>query len=212
MADHVVERRKVIVVFVAGKRYAGKDTVSERMWEVLELGAGVEKAYVSVSDMCKAEYAAVSNLDLARLKGDRAYKEAHRTELTGFYKEITERHGVEVYVESLLAELVPGGPTKGPLVVCVVGIRRRNTVRYLEDQLGRDALVSIRLTTPDAVRTARGWVFDGAKDMDVTETDLDGDDLTWSATFPNDEDGTDAIDAWVDSTVLPLIQAALLHA
>ncbi len=166
---------------ISGKRFSGKDTLAALLVERARVEHGVTLTAHAFAGESKRlfvveEQRGGNDVDLARLVGDRAYKEQWRPRLTAF----TER--------SLAAD---------PLVFCrsvadaieveatpsiVTDVRLTHEVEHLR---ARFELHLVRLVRSDAARLASGWVYAAKADEHHTETELD-DPSWWDATITND--------------------------
>lgn len=165
---------------ISGKRFSGKDSFAALLVEeAKQLGVVLETyAFAGESKRLFVEQQrrAGVEVDLARLTGDRAYKETWRPQLTKFT------------VEAIAAD---------PLVFC------REVARRIEAS-GRPALITdlrltleldylrprtplhvVRLLRSDAARAASGWQFKPEVDTHHTETELD-DPALWDEVVRNE--------------------------
>lgn len=169
---------------ISGKRCVGKDTFAALLGQAAR-ARGVELATYAFAAESKqlfveARRAAGVEVDLARLSADRAYKEAWRPALTAFTVAALAADPL-VFVRRVAGHL-DGDPRPAVITDLRLGLE----LDYLRP---RFALVVVRLVRADRARAASGWVFDPAKDLHHTETELD-DPARWDETVVND--GTEA--------------------
>lgn len=172
------------VMAVSGKRFSGKDTLADAI-EARALSLGVPLVRAGFATECKrafveAEAAAGRALELDRLLGDRAYKEAHRAALTAFTERALAADPL-VFVHRVLARI-----GAGPGLVTDLRLRAE-----LDALRARSELLAVRVERPRAHREASGFVYAPATDEHFTETQLD-DERGWSARLVNDG----SLDAW----------------
>jgi phosphomevalonate kinase len=182
-----------MLVCISGKRFSGKDTLAAFLLEAAQRRGIALASHAFAAESKRMFAASRPGVDLARLLGDRAYKEQLRPELTKFT------------VDALAAD---------PLVFCREVVRRideRGThalitdlrLRLELDHLRPRAPHVIRVQRPDVLRAAAGWSYDAAKDTHHTETELDDPEL-WSEVVDNA--GTlDALAARADALVTKLL-------
>jgi phosphomevalonate kinase len=155
------------VIAISGKRFAGKDTLAAML-------PGPRYAFAAESKRMFA--AARPEVDLARLLGDRAYKEQWRPQLTAFTVDALARDPL-VFCREVAQRIADGGV---PAVIS--DLRLRLEVDHLRP---RFALHVVRLVRSDAARTASGWRWTAGVDDHSTETELD-DPALWDEQIAND--------------------------
>jgi phosphomevalonate kinase len=160
---------------LSGKRFSGKDTLAA----LLSAAAGrrgLELATYAFAGESKRMFAARDPaVDLARLTGDRDYKELWRPQLTRFTEESLAADPL-VFVREV-ALRIEGDPR--PAVI--TDLRLRLELDWLRP---RFELVVARVQRADAEREKSGWRFDAAKDTHRTETELDEPSL-WDTIVEN---------------------------
>lgn len=165
---------------ISGKRFSGKDTFAALL-QARAQERGIDLATHAFAGESKrlfvaAERARGVDVDLDRLIADRAYKEALRPQLT----ELTVRSLAAdplVFVREVARRI-----EADPRPAVITDLRLRLEIDWLRPRFD---LVVVRLERSDAHRARSGWVFDAAKDLHHTETELDDPSL-WSRVVPND--------------------------
>jgi phosphomevalonate kinase len=149
---------------ISGKRFSGKDSFA-RACVAAARRRGQELALYAFADESKRMLAERdADVDLARLQGERAYKEHIRPRLTQFTVEALAKDPL-VFVSQ-----VAGRIDRDPRLPLISDLRLKIELDWLEP---RFELVVVRVLRPDALRAASGWVYDETKDRHFTETDLD---------------------------------------
>jgi phosphomevalonate kinase len=120
--------------------------------------------------------AAGDPVDLARLLGDRAYKESHRPRLTRFTVDAIAADPL-VFCREVVGHILASDRP-----AFVTDLRLRIEVNHLRP---RFALRVIRVIRPDPLRAASGWRYRPEVDEHPTETELD-DPTLWAGTIHND--------------------------
>ena len=145
-------------VLVAGRRFAGKDTVANA---IAAACGGVRRSF---AEQVKRDCAALYDLDFARLMHDNAYKDEHRLRLIA--------HGCEMRARDphYWARCVHEASAEDTLTV-ISDYRFPNEAAFLRDQ-GATVLV-VRVVASEAVRARRGWTANPAVDNDASECSLD---------------------------------------
>jgi phosphomevalonate kinase len=115
-------------------------------------------------------------VDLLRLQGDRAYKEAWRPQLTDFTVAALDRDP-QVFCRAVADRIA-----ESEQVAVVTDLRLRVEVALLRS---RFALHVVRVTRSDSLRAASGWQYTPAVDEHTTETQLD-DPALWDEEVRND--------------------------
>ena len=166
---------------VSGKRFSGKDTFAAALVEHARR-RGVTLATYAFADQSKRLFVAEEaqrgvTVDLARLLGDRAYKEQWRPRLTAFTvaaiaadplvfcREVVRR--VEASPQAVAMGETPKPP---PQAALITDLRLRIELDHLRS---RFALHVVRVARTDEQRSASGWRRDPAADEHHTETELD---------------------------------------
>jgi len=155
------------VIAIAGKRFAGKDTFAAMV---------PAPSYAFAAESKRMFAAARPEVELARLLGDRAYKEQWRPQLTAFTVDALARDPL-VFCRAVADRIAAGGV---PAVVS--DLRLRVEIGHLRS---RFALHVVRLVRSDASRAASGWRWTAGVDDHPTETELD-DPALWDEQVPND--------------------------
>jgi len=152
---------------ISGKRFAGKDTFAA-MFD--------RPAYAFAAESKRMFAAARPEVELARLLGDRAYKEQWRPQLTEFTVEALARDSL-VFCREVARRIEEAGV---PAVVS--DLRLRVELEYLRP---RFALHVVRLVRSNASREGSGWRWTAGVDDHPTETELD-DPALWDEQVAND--------------------------
>lgn len=168
------------VLAISGKRYAGKDTLAAAIVAEAAARGRVVMTYAFAGEskrMFAASQAARGvAVDAGRLQVDRAYKEAWRPQLTEFTM-ATLMADPPVFVRAVGDRIAGDGRA-----AVITDLRLRLEVAHLRPRF--DVHV-VRVTRPDALRAASGWVRASGVDDHPTETELD-DPLWWDEEIMND--------------------------
>lgn len=168
------------VLALSGKRFAGKDTVAALIVELArERGVAVATyAFAGESKrlFVQQQRARGVEVDLARLVGDRAYKEVWRPKLTEFT--VASLRADPLIFCRAVADRIAGSE---PCAV-ITDLRLRLEVEHLRSRFG---LHSVRITRPDPLRASSGWRYSPEADSHPTETELDEPAL-WDEELVND--------------------------
>jgi phosphomevalonate kinase len=200
----------VLLLLVGGRRFAGKDVVSDSVRRVLGGDSTTEEStgvfVTHFADRLKAMFAKAENLDAERLVGDREYKELHREKMTAFYHQVIRDSGKEVFADEICERLSEFTDR----IFVVSDLRHGFELDRVRSNVAKMAsldvkLVSILVRATDDTRRARGWT-PGAVDADSTESDsLLDEDTKFDLVFDNDVAGFDAVDTFVARDVAPLV-------
>lgn len=168
------------VLAISGKRFSGKDTLAAMIVEQARR-RGVEVTPYAFAGESKRMFVAWQQargvtVDLPRLLGERAYKEAWRPQLTEFTVAALA-DDPRVFCRAV-ADRIAGAEQ----VAVVTDLRLRVEIELLRS---RFALHVVRVLRPDASRAASGWVYTPAVDEHSTETELD-DPALWDEQVHND--------------------------
>ena len=168
------------VLAFSGKRYAGKDTLAGEV-VAQACARGVEVRTYAFAGESKRMFVGWQagrgvEVELGRLVGDRAYKEAWRPKLTEFTVAAL-REDPLVFCRAVADRIAA---EEGFAVV--TDLRLRLEVEHLRS---RFALRVVRVERPDALREAAGWRWTAGVDDHPTETELDEPGL-WDEVFVND--------------------------
>jgi len=168
------------VVAISGKRFAGKDTLAgEVVSQARARGVlvGVH-AFAAESKRMFAAWQAERGVtvELARLLGERAYKEAWRPQLTEFT--VAALRGDPLVFCRAVADRIAAAEE----VAVISDLRLRLEVAHLRS---RFAVHVVRVTRSDGWREASGWRWTQGVDDHATETELDDRGL-WDEEFLND--------------------------
>lgn len=168
------------VVAISGKRFAGKDTLAGEVVaraRARGVTVGVHAFAAESKRMFVAWQAARGvTVALARLLGERAYKEAWRPQLTGFTVAAL-REDPLVFCRAVADRIAAADE-----VAIVSDLRLRREVAHLRS---RFALRVVRVTRSNASREASGWRWTAGVDDHPTETELDEPGL-WDEEIVND--------------------------
>ena len=164
------------VLAISGKRFSGKDTFAAMLVAAAKKRGVVLETYAFAAESKRLFAAREPDVDLARLLGDRDYKEAIRPRLTAFTVESLAADPL-VFCRSVADRIAAA-----PLRALVTDVRLRQEVVHLRS---RFTLRLLRLQRSDDARRSSGWVYSEAADGHLTETDLDDPSL-WDEVVPND--------------------------
>lgn len=169
------------VLAISGKRFAGKDTLAGVVVaEAVRRGGAAPATYAFAGESKRMFVAQQAErgvaVDLARLQGDRAYKEAWRPRLTEFTVAMLRADPL-VFCQAVADRIAAA---ERPAVVS--DLRLRLEVAHLRS---RFAVRVVRVTRPDRLRATSGWVYTRGVDDHPTETELDEASL-WDEEVIND--------------------------
>ncbi len=168
------------VLAISGKRFAGKDTLAARIVARAQMRGVVVAVHAFAAESKRMfvawQQARGVTVDLLRLQGDRAYKEAWRPQLTDFTVAAL-RADPRVFCRAV-ADRIAGSEQ----VAVITDLRLRVEVELLRSMF---ALHVVRVTRPDGLRAASGWQYTPAVDEHMTETELDDPGL-WTEEVHND--------------------------
>lgn len=170
------------VLAISGKRFAGKDTLAGMILaEARRRGRSEPDAAHAFAGESKRMFVAVQAargvaVDLVRLHGERAYKELWRPQLTEFTVAAL-REDPRVFCAAVAERVAAAGRS-----AVVSDLRLRLEVAHLRPRFD---LRVVRVTRPDALRAASGWVATPGVDDHPTETELDDPGL-WDEEVVND--------------------------
>ncbi|RYE82035.1 MAG: hypothetical protein EOO75_21315 [Myxococcales bacterium] len=172
----------VRVLALSGKRFVGKDTLGALLVERAR-AHGITLERVALADESKRAFVEDEarqgrHVDLARLLGDRSYKESVRPRLSRYTEDALARDR-HVFCRRVLGR--PAGPGAALLLT---DLRLASDAAFLRAAC-RSYLV--RLRCDDATRQRLGWHHDPVVDTHWTETDLD-DHPDWDEVVDNPGD------------------------
>lgn len=202
----IVDAEKAIILFT-GKRASGKDFVAAMLASHLQ---GVENIAVystALGKINKRIYAIDNGLDYERLLVDRLYKEEHRVAMV---KSHAARDAVNP--EWCSGAVVQEFQQSGAAVLIVSDVRRLADLRYFQ-RIAKEksyVCITLRIDCSDEARSLRGWRSDDVTDSLLTETELDGSSVNWSACIDNSDhsaSGNNILMEWIQFTVLPRLFA-----
>jgi phosphomevalonate kinase len=171
---------RALLLALSGKRFSGKDTFAAALVNEAR-SRGLALATYAFADESKrlfvdAEAQRGIEVDLARLRSDRAYKEQWRPQLTAFTVAALAADPL-VFCRAVTQRVEAAGAP-----ALITDLRLRLELEHLRP---RFALRVVRIVRGDAQRSASGWRFDPAKDEHRTETELD-DPALWDEIVTND--------------------------
>ncbi len=158
------------VLAISGKRYTGKDTLAAAI-----VAASGVSTYAFAAESKRMFAAARPEVELARLLGDRAYKESWRPQLTQFTVEALARDPL-VFCRAVFDRIEAAG-----VPALITDLRLQLELEHLRP---RCALRVIRMVRSDPSRAASGWKFTPGVDDHHTETELDDPQL-WDRVVTN---------------------------
>ncbi len=168
------------LVCLSGKRFAGKDTFAALLTEEARRH-GVEIELFAFAGESKRLFAAAmaaagEPVDLARLLGDRAYKESYRPRLTRFTVDAIAADPL-VFCRAVVARIEAADHP-----CLITDLRLLLEIEHLRQHFD---LRVLRLVRPDPLRAESGWVYNPSVDHHPTETELD-DPALWTECIHND--------------------------
>lgn len=168
------------VLALAGKRFAGKDTLAAAIGQVAR-ERGVAVTLHAFAGESKRLFVAQQRslgvaVELDGLLHDRAYKEAWRPELTEFT--VTSLAADPLIFCRAVADRIAGSGGRA----VITDLRLRGELLHLR---GRFESYVLRVTRPDRLRAGSGWRYSPQADEHATETELDAPSL-WDEEFVND--------------------------
>eukprot|EP01083_Nonionella_stella_P155021 500217_1 len=204
LAELGMYKRNEVVVLVSGKRYSGKDYVCTRIERRLEAHSVNHKRF-NHADQMKRIYCNSTGADLDLMLKDRSYKEKHRNAMTKLYERITSNlENKFMFCESIYDQITS---RITPYNVIIIGdVRRKYEIEFYYKHFDPKKVITIRINASNHSRMDRGWTFDQAKDLNVTERDLDH-KTDWNFVVENNETESSIIQ-WIDDLVIPFILRA----
>ncbi|EDV98759.1 probable phosphomevalonate kinase [Drosophila grimshawi] len=166
------------ILLISGKRKCGKDFISERLQRRLS----DRSLIVRISEPIKREWARKLQLDMGAMLSDGPYKEQYRRDMIIWSDEVRQRD----YGFFCRAAMEASAVQQADYVI-VSDIRRKNDIKWFRENYGQDMVKTLRLTSTEQRRKARGWQFTAGVDDVPSECDLD--DSSFDYVFANDEDG-----------------------
>ncbi|KAK4081658.1 CAZyme family AA7 [Trichoderma aggressivum f. europaeum] len=203
-----------LIVLVTGEHGAGKDYCADVWASVFNTSSPntLKAQVVSISDVTKREYAAVTGADLTALLQDRAYKEQHRPALTAFFQDqVRQRPRLP---EEHFLNVVHGAVDVD--VLLITGMRDEAPVAALSHLVPDSRVIEARVRSREEARQARGdcqindRVVDQNKD-DTNGTTNGGRDSDWcpNLIFYNDTPGSEMAEEYGQRRLLPFFSEDL---
>ncbi|KAI0117450.1 hypothetical protein F4814DRAFT_416329 [Daldinia grandis] len=191
-------REPRMVILVTGDSCAGKDYCAD-IWASELNNKGLAACVVSISDVTKREYAAVSGANLNRLLQDRVYKEQHRPALTAFWKGQARRR--PRLPEEHFLHAVHSAEEMD--VLLITGMRDEAPVATLSHLVPHSRLLEVRVQASDEMRRARGG------GQGVSGNEKDSDRCRPNFIFENNMAGDEAIKGFAEQSLLPFFHEDL---
>ncbi len=202
------KKRDEVLLLLSGKRFAGKDYVSNRIESRLD-GEGISFKRFHHSDEMKRIYCDSSGADLHSMSTDRAYKEQHRNAMTKLYQRISSEDGNKfIFCDSIMHQ-IRSDDTKSDVIIIADFRREHEEGFYRRHFDGENKMLRVRINASQQTRTGRGWVFDETKDLNVTECELDG-QRDWDFVLENDGKELDVLQ-WIDDELMPDIKRKMIQ-
>ncbi|OTB02439.1 hypothetical protein M426DRAFT_197696 [Hypoxylon sp. CI-4A] len=179
-------REPKLIILVTGRSCAGKDYCAG-IWVSVFKKARLTGRVVSISDVAKREYAAMSGADLSRLLTDRAYKEQHRPSLTAFFQsQVRQRPGLpKEHFQNVVS-------SNGDVdVLIITGIREEAAATVLSHLVPNSRVLDVCIIASEETRLFRGgkqgYNDDALKDDNGLELDYRPDHIFYHETSGNEE-------------------------
>ncbi|KFA70243.1 hypothetical protein S40285_08258 [Stachybotrys chlorohalonatus IBT 40285] len=205
-----------LIVLVTGEVCAGKDYCAN-IWTSV-FNASIHNDFrartVSISEVCKREYAAATGSDLERLLLDRTYKEQHRPALTRFFQnqvrqrpQLPEEHFMNVVYDATDVD-----------VLLITGMRDQAPLATFSHLVPNRRLLEVRVKSSDDRQWEHATSLEvqsngngkkGSKDSTVDETNLAALDYRPSFVFQNDRSGNEAAEQFAKQYLLPFFHEDL---
>lgn len=183
------------LVLLSGKRCTGKSTFASMFAQKI---SKIDRPYVDVeanADILKVTVAKIHGLDYTRLIADPKYKNKHRRLLIEHSKKMKsadEHYFTNMVVEDMRRTynlIDKYSVVCGFNSVChiITDIRFRNELELINRKYKQefDNIVKCRIIADDKTKIERGWFYSEFIDSDISEVDLDGDDLYWELVVSN---------------------------
>ncbi|KAL7915891.1 hypothetical protein GGI35DRAFT_9977 [Trichoderma velutinum] len=205
-----------LIILVTGGNCAGKDYCADVWASVFNTSTpNTPKArVVSISDVTKREYAAVTGADLKALLQDRAYKEQHRPALTAFFQDqVRQRPRLP---EEHFLNVVHGAVDVD--VLLITGMRDEAPVAALSHLVPDSRVLEVRVKSREETRRTRGGchIGDGVVDQNKNATNgtngrLGSTVSDWcsSLIFHNDTPGSEKVEEYGQRHLLPFFSEEL---
>ena len=178
---NVVTMAKTIFV-VRGKRYCGKTTFANKLYQYLRQTEKVTE--VAISYCIKQQYAELHQLDLDRLLYDSQYKEQYRQDMIHYRNTAClDAKKPHYWAERACASL-------HSKYVIVQDVRYRADLAYIRT-LGK--VVMIEVGCNDALRKTRGW---SPGPVDVLPSEMDLDEVEPVLSIVDDQTNFDDSEIW----------------
>ncbi|KFA51264.1 hypothetical protein S40293_04412 [Stachybotrys chartarum IBT 40293] len=205
-----------LIILVTGEVYAGKDYCANIWTSVFNasINGGFRARTISISEVCKREYAAATGADLERLLLDRTYKEQHRPALTRFFQDqvrqrpqLPEEHFMKVVYDAADVDvlLITGMRDQAPLATFSHLVPNRRLlevcVKSSEDRQWAHA------TSLEIQNNGNGKK--GSEDSTVDGSNLEALDYRPSLIFRNDRSGNEAAEQFAKQYLLPFFHEDL---
>ncbi|KAL7958820.1 hypothetical protein V8C34DRAFT_281810 [Trichoderma compactum] len=204
-----------LIVLVTGEHGAGKDYCADVWASVFNTSSPntLKARVVSISDVTKREYAAVTGADLTALLQDRAYKEQHRPALTAFFQDqVRQRPRLP---EEHFLNAVHGAVDVD--VLLITGMRDEAPVAALSHLVPDSKVIEVRVRSREETQQARGCcqIGDGSQHNKGGTNGTNGrvnstvSDWCPSLIFYNDTPGSEMAEEYGQRRLLPFFSEDL---
>ncbi|EGD78513.1 phosphomevalonate kinase [Salpingoeca rosetta] len=180
------------VIILSGKRKCGKDYLSSFLHERL----GTFSSVVRLSGPLKEQFAKDHGLDYEELLSDSGYKEKYRKDMIAWGEKMRNAD------PGFFCRLATATAT-APIWI-VTDARRPSDIEYFK---ARYPVVTVRISSTDATRKQRGWVF--TPDVDDAESECALDNYGFDQTIENNSTG--GLTPALDRALQRVINAAVKH-
>ena len=198
------EQPKIQILFaISGKRFTGKDYFTSLLAKELSK-ININVNILTLANQLKKHYSENFNLDYEKLLSDRAYKEAHREEMTKFYLNTSKTNPL-IFCQKAL-ETIKGFKNEKTMNIYILSdLRHKFELEFFKQFLQKIdiSLILIRLECSNEIKEKRGWKFIREIDENITEIDLD-DYKEWDFIINNNEFGNELLEKFVENKVKPM--------
>ncbi|XP_034181701.1 phosphomevalonate kinase [Osmia lignaria lignaria] len=181
IVENILKPRTILLF--SGKRKCGKDYIANAVQERIGPDNSV---VIKLSGPIKLHWAKSLGLDLDRLMGDGKYKENYRFKMAKWGESIRNqdygyfcRAAINMY------------NAYSKSIWIISDVRRKTDVQWFLENF-KEVCKTICITSDEAVREKRGWIFTPGIDDSETECNLDDVD-TWDLKVTNNDDDIESI-------------------
>lgn len=159
-----IKQIKTTVIFLSGKRYAGKSETS-KLIKHYYMSQGKNVKITSFSYYLKKKFCEMNSLDFERFIDDHEYKDSFRDKMTKYYKST----GPTMYVDSVIKDI-----QKSEYDTYIIDDMRlfNEHVKFFDMCSDEWNILYVRVNSTNETKTKRGWKNSEYDNFDI-ETELD---------------------------------------